>query len=200
MISAVIDLRTQRLDLGVDEHLVVDAALACIGRWGLAKTTLDDIAREAGISRATVYRRVSGGKAGLVALVGERETARLIEQVCVAVDEAPDLASAVVGAVTAVSQGLRSNTAFAYLLQHEPHAVLPYLSFDELNPVIGVGRLLGGTHLTRFLSSEAAAEVGEWIVRLVVSFILMPGPADLCNEGDVDHLVRTFLLPGIDGT
>lgn len=105
-----------------------------------------------------------------------------------------------VGAVTAVSQGLRSNTAFAYLLQHEPHAVLPYLSFDELNPVIGVGRLLGGTHLTRFLSSEAAAEVGEWIVRLVVSFILMPGPADLCNEGDVDHLVRTFLLPGIDGT
>ena len=43
-------------------------------------------------------------------------------------------------------------------------------------------------------------EVGEWIVRLVVSFILMPGPADLCNEGDVDHLVRTFLLPGIDGT
>lgn len=70
MISAVIDLRTQRLDLGVDEHLVVDAALACIGRWGLAKTTLDDIAREAGISRATVYRRVPGGKAGLVALVG----------------------------------------------------------------------------------------------------------------------------------
>ena len=45
-----------------------------------------------------------------------------MREVCAAVDEAPDLASAVVGAVTAVSQGLRSNTAFAYLLQHEPHA------------------------------------------------------------------------------
>ena len=32
------------------------AALVCVGRFGLAKTTVDDIAREAGCSRATLYR------------------------------------------------------------------------------------------------------------------------------------------------
>jgi len=35
---------------------VLDAALTCVGRVGLAKTTLDDVAREAGCARATVYR------------------------------------------------------------------------------------------------------------------------------------------------
>jgi AcrR family transcriptional regulator len=35
---------------------LLDAAERCFLRWGPAKTTLDDIADEAGVSRATVYR------------------------------------------------------------------------------------------------------------------------------------------------
>src|SRR5437867_12981233 len=45
---------------------VLVATIACLGRWGLAKTTLDDIAREAGVSRATVYRLFPGGKETVV--------------------------------------------------------------------------------------------------------------------------------------
>ena len=46
-----------------------DAALVCIGRFGLAKTTVDDIAREAGCSRATLYRYFDGKPAILRAAV-----------------------------------------------------------------------------------------------------------------------------------
>jgi len=35
---------------------LLDAAERCFVRWGPAKTTLEDIAEEAGVSRATVYR------------------------------------------------------------------------------------------------------------------------------------------------
>jgi AcrR family transcriptional regulator len=35
---------------------LLDAAERCFLRWGPAKTTLEDIAEEAGVSRATVYR------------------------------------------------------------------------------------------------------------------------------------------------
>jgi AcrR family transcriptional regulator len=35
---------------------LLDAAERCFTRWGPAKTTLEDIAEEAGVSRATVYR------------------------------------------------------------------------------------------------------------------------------------------------
>ena len=48
------------------EERVADAAIRCVGRWGVAKTTLDDVAREAGCSRATVYRLFPGGKENLL--------------------------------------------------------------------------------------------------------------------------------------
>ena len=44
------------------EDRLVAAMLECIGRWGVAKTTADDIARAAGVSRATLYRAFPGGK------------------------------------------------------------------------------------------------------------------------------------------
>ena len=38
---------------------IIEATYACVARWGLAKTTVEDAAREAKVSRATVYRVVS---------------------------------------------------------------------------------------------------------------------------------------------
>lgn len=34
---------------------IIDATLVCLDRWGLEKTSLHDIAREAGVTRPTVY-------------------------------------------------------------------------------------------------------------------------------------------------
>ncbi|MEA2588672.1 MAG: hypothetical protein QOH66_1599, partial [Actinomycetota bacterium] len=52
--------------VATQEQRVIDAALRCIARWGIAKTTLDDIAREASCSRATIYRLFPGGKDALL--------------------------------------------------------------------------------------------------------------------------------------
>ena len=52
---------------GPDE--VLDAAVACIARVGLTKTTLDDVARDAGCARATVYRHFPGKQPLFAALV-----------------------------------------------------------------------------------------------------------------------------------
>ncbi len=57
-------------DLSPQASRVLDAALTCVGRVGLAKTTLDDVAREAGCARATVYRCFANKQQLLVALVG----------------------------------------------------------------------------------------------------------------------------------
>ncbi|MGH9301919.1 MAG: TetR/AcrR family transcriptional regulator, partial [Acidimicrobiales bacterium] len=48
------------------EERIMDSALECGSRWGVAKTSLDDVARQAGCSRATIYRLFPGGKASLV--------------------------------------------------------------------------------------------------------------------------------------
>lgn len=46
--------RTQQ---GVIDRTLIDATAAAITRWGLQAVTLDRIAAEAGMSRATIYRR-----------------------------------------------------------------------------------------------------------------------------------------------
>ncbi len=45
---------------------ILEATYACVARWGLSKTTVEDAAREAGLSRATVYRYFPGGRDELV--------------------------------------------------------------------------------------------------------------------------------------
>ncbi len=62
-----IDLR------GASDERIVDGALRCIARWGLAKTTVEDVAREAGCSRATLYRAFPGGKDAILAAVAAAE-------------------------------------------------------------------------------------------------------------------------------
>lgn len=47
---------TQRQASGIDQALI-DATAAAIARWGLSAVTLDRVAAEAGMSRATIYRR-----------------------------------------------------------------------------------------------------------------------------------------------
>ena len=53
---------------------IVEATLRCIARWGIAKTTLDDVAREAGCGRATIYRAFPGGKAEVLTATQLRRT------------------------------------------------------------------------------------------------------------------------------
>ena len=55
---------------------LVDAAAACFERYGVTKTSVEDIATEAHVSRATVYRYFEGGRDELVLCVGLREVRR----------------------------------------------------------------------------------------------------------------------------
>lgn len=63
-------------------HLLLDAAEACFARLGFDKTTVDDVADEAGVSRRTVYRYVSGRDellTGVLARITDRFTTALAE-------------------------------------------------------------------------------------------------------------------------
>ena len=45
---------------------IIEATYSCVARRGLAKTTVEDAAREARVSRATVYRIFPGGRDELI--------------------------------------------------------------------------------------------------------------------------------------
>ncbi len=177
---------------------VVDGALRCIARWGLGKTTLDDIAREAGCSRATVYRHFPGGKHALIEVVGQREVARLLLAVTEAVDESPDLHALLVDAIVATSRFIDGNDALTMVMRHEPELLMPFLAFDRLDPILEIAAAFLGPIVARFVEPDLAAEVVEWAARLVLSYTCEPSAAvDLSDAACARRIVDRYLMPGI---
>jgi AcrR family transcriptional regulator len=174
------------------------AVLACIGRFGLAKTTIDDIAREAGCSRATLYRYFDG-KPEIVRSAVTAEQARITALIVDAGRAAPTLADAVVGVVTTAAVELRHHDALQFLLAHEPEAVLGHLAFGPGDRVlIAVGDAIAPA-FDRWLSPSDATRAGDWLARVLRSYVLMPHPPIDFTDA---HAARAFLeqlvIPGLE--
>ena len=177
---------------------VVDAALRCVARCGLAKTTVDDVAREAGISRATLYRLFPGGKDAVVRAVVETGTARLFSDIGAAMGSSTDVESLLVAGIAGAARHLRAHDALDYLVRHEPGTVLPHLAFGGMDRLLDAACRFAEPFLGRWLAPEEAARAAEWAARIVVSYLVCPGgDVDLTDEADVAHLVSTFVMPGI---
>jgi AcrR family transcriptional regulator len=185
--------------LSAQEQRIVDAALRCVARWGVAKTSLDDVAREAGYSRATVYRFFPGGKDGLLDAVAAAEVARAFAEIGERLDAATDLEDLLVGGMTAAARLIADHDALQYLLAHEPEVVLPRISFHQADAVLRGISAFAAPYLARWVVPEVdAARAAEWVARIVLSYSCCPSTAvDLGSEESVRKLVRTFVLPGL---
>lgn len=185
------------VDRGHDTK-VLDAALACFARWGTAKTTLDDIARQAGVSRATVYRLFPGGKDVVVDAVVGRELARFFAGLRAELTGAATLEDLVVAGVTYATRSIRDHAALQFLLAHEPEVVLPLVAFERLDHVLDQAAAFCAPYLEPHVGPEWAPRAGEWITRMVLSYSLVPATGfDLADEADARRFVTTFVLPGL---
>ncbi len=199
-IAAVID-RSGRSAPGTGtlEERIVDAMLECIGRWGIAKTTADDIARAAGISRATLYRVFPGGKDVAFDAVIRREARRFFDVITERLDAADRLEDLLVIGIVEAARFLIGHEALGYLLAHEPERVLPAFAFHRLDRTLSVATGFATPHLRRFVADEDAAGAhAEWIVRLLLSYAANPSPTlDLTDDDSVRRFVTTYLLPAL---
>jgi AcrR family transcriptional regulator len=76
------DIRGQAEELGGDPvyEKIIRAAGACFERFSVAKTTIDDIAKAAGVSRPTVYKYFSN-KDSIIDRISAIEAARMTTQI-----------------------------------------------------------------------------------------------------------------------
>lgn len=181
---------------------IQSAALTCISRWGLAKTTLEDVAREAGCGRATIYRTFRGGKAEVVRSVVAAEVARLrgeVDAAVASVGDAGSLEDVLVAGVVAVARFLHGHDALRYLLEHEPDAVLPWIAFRRMGPLFDLAASFADPHLRGFLPDPGERRAAaEWLTRVVLTYVLNPADGvDLTDEAGARHLLTTYVLPGI---
>ncbi len=173
---------------------ILDATLVCVARWGVNKTTLDDVAREAGCSRATVYRLVDGGKDGLMLAAADRELERFFWHLRDRVGSETTVVGRVALAIAESVRVIAGHHALQQLVVHEPEVVLPFISFDALDPLLEASAAFGAIVLATFLEPDDARAVGEWVARVVVSYGFEPDPRlDLGDMRTADRFVRRYL-------
>lgn len=175
---------------------LVDGALRCIARQGTLKTTVDDIAREAGFSRATLYRTFPGGRDAVFAAVIDTEVARLFSHLAVVMGEASDLEELLVSGMTEAARCLGRHEALAYLCAYEPGVILPALAFSSMDRLLMVAGDFASPFFRRWLEPDQAARAAEWAVRIVFSYLTASG-ADLTDPVETRRIVRRFVLPGL---
>ncbi|HXQ90825.1 MAG TPA: helix-turn-helix domain-containing protein [Acidimicrobiales bacterium] len=177
---------------------VIDGALACIARQGMAKTTLDDVAREARCSRATVYRAFPGGKDAVLHAVVDTEVSRFFSALAVSMGGAGDLEDVLVAGMTEAATRVTEHRALQYLLAYEPEPVLSQLAFTRMDEVLAVTCAFTTPFLGRWLDQPESRRVAEWAARIVISYLVCPAEGvHLTDAGQVRRLVRLFVLPGI---
>ena len=174
---------------------VVDGALRAIARFGLTKLTVDDVAREAGISRATLYRYFPGRGAVLSAVV-QSETGRLERGLDEALADVATLAGALAAVAGFGARAFEDHAALQHLLATEPGTVLPHLCFSGADSLLGVAADRIAPHLCRFMGPLEARRTGEWLARIVLSYGLAPPPGP--REAAVLGVVREFVIPAAE--
>ena len=180
------------------EARVIEAALRCIGRWGTAKTTIDDIAREAGCSRATIYRLFAGGKDAVLSAVATAEVARFFAGVAERIEPAETMEDVLVAGISEAGRRIQDHAALQFLLANEPETIVPRLAFREAELLLARASAFGAPYLCRWLQLADALRAAEWAARIVLSFGSCPtSEVNLADEASVRRLVTTFILPGL---
>ncbi len=172
---------------------ILDAALAEFLDYGLRRTNVDAVAKRAGVSRATLYRRFEN-KDVLVQAVLVRESRRFFGSIAAAVNKLPTARERLVEGFVVGMRYTRRDPLLSRLLSTDPEALLPYLTVNG-GLVVAAARdflvsqaegLPGGD---KPVDGRDPAGVAELFVRLAISFTLTP---DSCIPLDDDDSVRAF--------
>lgn len=158
---------TEPADPARDGYL--DAARACILDVGWRRTTLTEVARRAGVSRMTIYRRW----ADMPTLLGDLMTREWATLSAEAARDAHDVATpdGLASATVALVRALRANEVFSRIVELDPELLLPYL-------------------INRRGRSQQA------LVELLADAIATGQRAGTMRSGDPEAIARALVLAG----
>jgi AcrR family transcriptional regulator len=178
------------------ENTLLDAAKRCCEKWGLTKVTIDDIATEAGVSRATLYRLFPGGKDVLFDALRVRDTEDFLTRLRAYVVTADGFEDLLVRCVVQATVELRADDHLALMLSSEPGEVANELSVAGLPRIIRIASVFLVPLVEQHLPRREAARLVELLARLVISYFLAPSDfVDLGDHASAEQFIRAFVLP-----
>jgi AcrR family transcriptional regulator len=180
---------------------ITAAALGQFEDFGIRRSTIEDVARRAGVARVTVYRRFES-KEALVEAVVLGEAQRFFAELEAAVARFGSVEDRIVEAFAHTLAAAREQRLLNRLLATEPEMLLPHLTTGG-GSVLAAGRAflarqmrLAGTDVP----PREVDAVAELVARLVLSFLLTPESAvKLENPREVRRFARRYIAPLMTG-
>jgi TetR/AcrR family transcriptional regulator, repressor for uid operon len=182
---------------------IVAAAREEFERYGIRRTTVEQVARRAGVSRVTVYRKFDGKEALVRAVVLDdiQRFARHVDSLWRSDDAVEDR---LIETCTLAVMALRRNPLFNTLLRSEPDALLQQLTLDgeeifKLACDVLAARLQ--EHVEKGDLPELDVRLAsELVVRLGFSVVVLPfGGFPGQDEDDVRRQLRSAVIPILHG-
>ncbi|HWC34812.1 MAG TPA: TetR/AcrR family transcriptional regulator [Mycobacteriales bacterium] len=178
---------------------VVAAAEECFAQYGVAKTTVEDVARRAGLSRASVYRHFPGGRDEIVLAALLASAHQFLPQLPARLRTARSLGESVVELIMSAVSWMRSEPWRAALLAaplsrplDAADAQAPYaLCSAFIEPYFGAAREAGLVRAEITLDDAV-----EFVVRIIHSLLVVPGHRDR-DDAETRRYLRTFVLPAL---
>jgi AcrR family transcriptional regulator len=174
-------LADAKTDLAAER--ILDAAGALFVERGVGKPGMDEVARAAGCSRATLYRYFENRQA-LIQAFAHREARLITTQVAQATADVSDPRRRVVEAVIACLDAVRER----------PHLAAWYAGDSTLlREVLHDSPVIRGT-AQNYLASDAEGsdpDLVDWVLRIILSFLSDPGE----DEDAERRLLERFLVP-----
>jgi AcrR family transcriptional regulator len=171
----------------------IDAAAVCVARLGLQKTSMDDIAAESGISRATLYRRLGSRESILNALLQLQARPFVAESIRVSAGARSLAERLEIGTVFGVMETARNPTLNQLFDQGVSRASLDFVRpvFRQLMDATLLGTLQAAQASGELRPGLDSEEVIEW---LLTNFLLLVAQSPWQKE-PLLRRIRQYILP-----
>jgi len=178
---------------------ILDAAIAEFEQHGFRRVALDDVARRAGVSRTTIYRRFAG-RDELVAAVIDRENAVLFANIADELKSRRPQSNYYVEAFTLSIVRFRQHRVLTRMIADEPGLMLE-LAHQHWDPAVermaAALRVIFPVGFAEQIGADAIEELAETILRYAALVLLLPTRRALVDAEEIRTFATEHFLPSL---
>ncbi|GEE00688.1 TetR family transcriptional regulator [Gordonia spumicola] len=167
--------------------MILDAAARLMATIGIRRTTMADVARTAGVSRATLYRRFPNVES-LAAQVTTREFTRIAAQT--PTTDGLDSRESMIVSLVHLVRGARTHPLLQRIIELDPEFLMPYLLHrsgrTSRSQLEMIETLLTAGQATGVIRDGSPRRMATTVLQMAWSFTLT-GPV-FADPDDVDAL------------
>ncbi len=177
------------------ENRICQAAFACFHRVGVERTTMSDVAREAGITRPTLYKYFRN-KTDVLFTAIDREAYGFAEAVVAHARQFETLEERIVETIVYVVAEFPKSPNLSLALGDELGEELRARAFSDEATVVFSQMTAEPLIELRPELAEEGVEITELMSRFAISMVLFPGRYSTDLEG-LRRLITKRILPGL---